>query len=341
MPKRKKSKSKKSSNTLTHVAWVLAFIATVLSSFIAGYYIGHDSTKKEIIKKERIKEKKRLAMLQKLEDTSVEKTKESVSDRLKDVLKKRKTESVTETKKVLSLMGSSHEYDIANLPKPPKREKKIISSKPKLAIIIDDVSVKSHVNAIKSLNLPLTMSFLPPSKFRPNSHILASKEKFYMVHLPMEAQNFTKEEPFTLRVSDSQKEIIKRIEMIKKLFPKVQYINNHTGSKFTSNELAVNKLIYALKRQNINFIDSRTTALTKIPKVMENYGNKYIARDVFLDHESDKKYIKSQIKRAVKIAKTHGTAIAIGHPHANTILALSESKKLFKDIELVLVNRLY
>ena len=210
-----------------------------------------------------------------------------------------------------------------------------------MAIIIDDVSVKSHVNAIKSLNLPLTMSFLPPSKFRPNSHILAAKEKFYMVHLPMEAQNFTKEEPFTLRVSDSQKEIIKRIEMIKKLFPKVQHINNHTGSKFTSNELAVNKLVYALKKQNINFIDSRTTASTKIPKVMRNYGNKYIARDVFLDHESDKKYIKSQIKRAVKIAKTHGTAIAIGHPHANTILALSESKKLFKDVELVLINRLY
>ncbi|NOR57365.1 MAG: divergent polysaccharide deacetylase family protein, partial [Sulfurimonas sp.] len=63
--------------------------------------------------------------------------------------------------------------------------------------------------------------------------------------------------------------------------------------------------------------------------------------DVFLDHAMDKASITTQIKRAIKIAKLHGTAIAIGHPHANTLLALHESKKLFKDVELVYINRLY
>ncbi|MCF6310260.1 MAG: divergent polysaccharide deacetylase family protein [Sulfurimonas sp.] len=339
MAKRRKSKSKKKSNTLVYIAWTLAFIATVLSSFIIGYYIGHDGAKKEFVKND--KEKKRLTALKKLEDVTVKKDKESVSNRLKEVLKKRKTEVITETKKILKPIGSSHEYDISTLPKPPKRAEKMIFDKPRLAIIIDDVSVISQVNAIKSLNLPITMSFLPPSKFRPNSNFLAAKEKFYMVHLPMEAKNFIKEEPFTLRVADSQEKINQRIAKIKILFPKVKYINNHTGSKFTSNEVAVNRLIYALKKQNINFIDSRTIASTKVPNVMKNYGIKYMARDVFLDHESDKKYIKSQIKEAIKIAKAHGTAIAIGHPHANTIMAIYESKKLFKDVELVLVNRLY
>ena len=338
MPKRKKRSPKKSSNTLKYIAWTLGFIATVLSSFIVGYYVGDDSAKKEISKTERIKEKKRLVILQKLENASAKKTKESVNSRLKEVLKK---EPIVENKKVTKYVNASHEYDIATLPKAPKRDITRVSTKPKLAIIIDDISIKSHVNAINSLNLPITMSFLPPSKFRPNSHTLAAKENFYMVHLPMEAKNFTKEEPFTLRVSDSQKMIQKRVAKIKQLFPRVKYINNHTGSKFTSNELAVNKLIYALKKQGINFIDSRTIASTKVPIVMKNYGKKYMARDVFLDHESDKKYIKSQIKKAIKIAKLHGTAIAIGHPHVNTILALNESKKLFKDVDLVLINRLY
>jgi hypothetical protein len=121
----------------------------------------------------------------------------------------------------------------------------------------------------------------------------------------------------------------------------VEYINNHTGSKFTSNEIAMNRLIYALKREKIIFIDSRTTAKTKAPKVMKNFGLNYVARDVFLDHSTDKVSIKKAIKKAIKIAKLHGTAIAIGHPHANTILALHESKELFKDIELVYINRLY
>ena len=337
MPKRKKTKSKKKSNILLYIAWTLAVIAAMLGALIGGYYIGYEASKKDMAKQE----KKRLSVIKKLEETAAKKEKESVSERLKDVLKKRKSETIQESKKVSADIGSSHEYDIESLPKPPKREIKITSEKPKLAIILDDVSVRSHVEAIKSLNMPITMSFLPPSEYRPNSHLLAAKEEFYMVHLPMEAKNFTKEEPFTLRVKDSQKDIIKRVSKIKELFPKVKYINNHTGSKFTSNELAVNKLIYALKKQGINFIDSRTIASTKVPDVMKNYGIKYVARDVFIDHEMDKSYIKAQIKKAIKVAKAHGTAIAIGHPHANTIMALSESKKLFEDVELVLVNRLY
>ncbi len=334
MPKRKKRSSKKSSNTLMYVAVALAFVATVLTSLVAGYYIGYGDGENEIAKKHRVKEKQRLSMLQKLENASV-------NTRLKEVLKKEVKKEHLKEKKKHTTITASHEYDTKTLPKPVKRAVVRTSAKPKLAIIIDDVSVSSHVNAIKSLNIPLTMSFLPPSKFRPNSAKLAAKEKFYMVHLPMEAMSFTKEEPFTLRVADSQYMIQQRVNKIKKLFPKVKYINNHTGSKFTSDEVAVNKLIYALDKKGISFIDSRTIASTKVPKVMKNYGKKYMARDVFLDHHMEKRYVKKQIKKAIEVAKKHGTAIAIGHPHANTILALNESKKLFKDVELVLVNKLY
>jgi len=342
MPKRKKSKTKKSSISLKYIAWILAFVATVMISFVVGYYFGADDTKKEMLKQ--VKEKKRSLALKEL-NKPLKSDKTSVHTRLQDVLKKQSQKDSKDVNlpipKEPKYTDSSHEYDKISLPESQKREIKITSSKPKLAIIIDDVSARSHIEAIKKLNLPLTMSFLPPSKNRPNSHKLAAKEDFYMVHLPMEAKNFTKEEPFTLRVDDTQKEIIKRIKMIKKLFPRVRYINNHTGSKFTSNELAVNKLIYALRKQNIDFIDSRTIGSTKVQKVMENYGDRYMARDIFLDHESDKKYVISQIKKAIKVAKAHGTAIAIGHPHANTLLAIKESKKLFKDVELVLINKLY
>lgn len=235
---------------------------------------------------------------------------------------------------------ASHEVDGAVLPKPPKREIVKSSARPKLAIIIDDVSVQSHVNAIKGLHLPITMSFLPPSKSRPNSHTLAAKEEFYMVHLPMEAQSFKAEEPLTLKIDDSQLKISQRIVELKTLFPRVGYINNHTGSKFTANEPAMDKLISTLKSQNITFVDSRTTGNSKASKVSKKYGLNYIGRDVFLDHQMDKPYILSQIKKAIEIAKTHGSAIAIGHPHANTILAINESKKLFADVELVLVEGL-
>lgn len=339
MPRRKKASHKKQSRFLINLVWIFGVTAVLLGSFIAGYYVGYDNAKKDISKKAKAKEEKKLSMLKKLEEAAAKDL--DISDRLKEVLKKDTKTAGKEPDSIGEYEDASHEVDGDILPKPPKREVIKEGQKPMLAIIIDDVSVRSHVNAIKSLNLPITMSFLPPSKYRPNSHNLASKESFYMVHLPMEAQNFTKEEPFTLKVGDSQELITQRISEIKKLFPKVRHINNHTGSKFTSNEDAVNRLVYVLDKENIEFIDSRTIGSTKVPAVMKHYKKKYVSRDIFLDHEFDKNYVKGQIKKAVEFAKEHGSAIAIGHPHSNTILAINESKKLFDEVELVLVDRLY
>jgi uncharacterized protein len=333
MAKRKKRNSKNTSRTLTYIAWTLALIAVILGSLISGYYFGYQDAKEEAQKKEKFEKHQRLLMLKKSEKVVSKKEEKAVNDRLKEVLKKESKYQVS----------ASHEYDDPSLDKPHERaasEIKVTPAKPKLAIIIDDMSVRSQVNAIKSLGLHLTMSFLPPSKIHPNSAVLASHEKRYMVHLPLEALNFSHSEPNTLKVGDSQEKISKRIEELKRMFPRVHYINNHTGSKFTSNEIAMNRLIYALKSNGIYFIDSRTTADTKVPKVMENFGLKYMARDVFLDHDMDKEAVKKQIKRAVALAKEYGSAIAIGHPHVNTILALSESKKLFKDVDLVYINQL-
>lgn len=367
MPKRKKSATRKNSNFLQYIAWGLSFVIILTAVFVAGYYVGHDGAKKEAVAKERSKEEAKRSMMQKLEEESAKKERQkeqSVSQKLKDVLKKEaesgqtpqeapekeeisKDGNVTKQKEsrvsretAKEYENASHEVEEAQLPTVLERKIATGSQKPKLAIIIDDVSTSSHVNAIKSLHLPITMSFLPPSNSRPASHTLASKEDFYMVHLPMEAQSFKAEEPLTLRIDDSNAKIEQRIEELKKLFPRVKYINNHTGSKFTADEVAMDRLILALKSQNIRFIDSRTTGGSKAQKVSKKYDLEYVGRDVFLDHQMDKSYIVAQIKKAIQIAKKHGSAIAIGHPHANTIAALGESKSLLKEVELVTVDKL-
>ncbi len=332
--KKKPITKKKKNNFLTYIILILILIIMSIGTFVLGYYYGYDDGKNNTISKYKTDKKKRLSAIKKLENVTSTKHITNVRNRLKEVLKKVSKEDIV----------ASHEYDNQKYKKPPKALKRNIQktiNKPKLAIIIDDVSTKRHIKYIKSVGIPLTMSFLPPSKARPNSAKLASHQNIYMVHLPMEAFNFNAEEDVTLRVSDSASKIDAVIKHIKKIFPRVKYINNHTGSKFTSNENAMNKLIYALKAQHINFIDSRTTGKTKVKQVMQNFGLRYVARDVFLDHKSDKASIKKAIKQAIRVAKLHGTAIAIGHPHANTLRALYESKALFKDVELVYINRLY
>lgn len=332
MAKKNSSKKRKnSSKVLLYTAWVLAIIAAVLSASIIWYYFGYMEQKEDMSKKH--KSYKKVPLKKELP--------KSVNKRLKEVLKKEASKPKTITKKYIS---ASHEVDFKNsskIPKPLPRTIKVSSSKPKLAIIIDDVATYAHVKAINNLHLVLTKSFLPPRAARPNTPKLAKNEKFYMVHLPLEAQSFHAEEAKTLRITDSEEKIYKRIDEIKHLFPAVKFINNHTGSKFTANELAMNRLIYALEKHKIHFIDSRTIATTKAPKVLKSMGLPYVSRDIFLDHHMDKAYVKQQIKKAVQYAKAHKTAIAIGHPHPNTLQALRESKELLKQVDLVYVNKVY
>lgn len=364
MAKKRKSKAHSESKLLTNVAWSLAIVALILSSLVGGYYFGYENAKEDFAKQEKIEKEKKVAYLKKMEEATKKQDEKSVSEKLIDVLKKEEQQSVpavyTEPKKeepkklevkkeesqkkVPNYTSASHEIDDEKLdiiPDIGTRTIKKSSTKPRVVIIIDDVSTRAQVKAIKALAIPITMSFLPPSADRPNSAKLAAQENLYMVHLPMEAQNFSAEEPLTLRISDSQEKIASRVKEIKMLFPKVHYINNHTGSKFTSNEAAMQKLLVSLKANDINFVDSRTTATTQAPKIMKSLGLTYVARDVFLDHHMDKAFVNQQIKKVVELAKKHGSAIAIGHPHPNTLLALQESKKFFDDVELVYINKMY
>jgi uncharacterized protein len=225
---------------------------------------------------------------------------------------------------------------------PQKRSQKIYKSsgKPKLAIIIDDVSYARQVRLIKQIPYKVTPSFFPATHNHPRTPMLAKQFSFAMVHLPLEAINYAKPEPYTLRINDSFYVIKKRIETIKKEFPSVQYYNNHTGSKFTSNAQAMDKLFRVFQKEHLFFVDSRTTAKTQAPQIAQKYGVELYARDVFLDNDIHPSAIRKQLLKAVSIAKKHGFAIAIGHPHSNTLDVLKHAKPLLKDVQMVYLKEL-
>lgn len=216
-----------------------------------------------------------------------------------------------------------------------------IKSKPKLAIIIDDVTTKRQVNKVLNLGYVVNMAFLPPTTGHPNSaKITQSLENVYMVHLPLQASNFKFEEEHTLHIGDSIKVIEERIKYIREVYPNTLYMNNHTGSKFTSNTAAMDRLFQVLKQYNYIFLDSKTTVDSVVKKVAKKHGIKMFTRDIFLDNKKDKRYIQNQLKKAIKRAKRNGSAIAIGHPHSITFQTLKESKHLLEGLEMVYINQL-
>ncbi|AQW81835.1 divergent polysaccharide deacetylase [Campylobacter pinnipediorum subsp. pinnipediorum] len=227
-----------------------------------------------------------------------------------------------------------------------KTENKAIKNtkikKPKLAIVIDDVANRHHVDMIRSVGLKMTPSFFPKTKHHLGTPKLAKEFEFYMIHLPMQAQHFSSPEINTLNVQDSEKIIDKKIKDVRVDFPTAKFMNNHTGSKFTSDFNAMDKAFKAFIKYDFIFIDSKTIATTKVKKVAKKYKKPYISRDVFLDDKDNKASINKEIKNAINIAKQKGYAIAIGHPRKNTIEALKQNRSYILDnVELVYVKDLY
>ena len=213
--------------------------------------------------------------------------------------------------------------------------------KPKLVILIDDVSTKAQKDKILNIGYTVNMAFLPPTKAHKDSASLAQSLPFHMIHFPMQASSaFKGEEIDTLRVTDSYETIEKRVKQLRAWYPNAIYTNNHTGSVFTENEEAVDKLFRALKKYNFIFVDSRTSAKSVIKKYAKKYDMPYIVRNTFIDNEKDYKSIQTQLKKAIDIAKKQGYAIAIGHPHNITLQVLKESKHLLKDVEPIYMNKL-
>lgn len=256
------------------------------------------------------------------------KIEEKIKEKSNLINEKKKPEKIIETNKI------EKKVKVADKILP------IITNKPKLAIVIDDVTTQYQLNKIKEIPYTTTASLMPPSPNHPHSASIAKNLAFYMIHFPLEASNFKGEEKDTLHVEDSYEKIEKRVAQIRKWYPNAKYTNNHTGSKFTENEAAMDKLFRALVKYDFIFVDSRTTGKTVAKKMAKKYNMPYIVRNVFLDNEQDFNYIQNQLKKAIRIAKKNGQAIAICHPHAISMKVLRESKHLLKDLELVYLNQL-
>jgi len=254
----------------------------------------------------------------------------------------KKIEVHTEESSIFSPQTNKEQKKLITKKEPiVEKTKKPKSNRPKLAIIIDDMTTQKQINHVLNLGYTVNMAFLPPTTGHKNSaKITQSLKNIYLIHLPLQASSFRYEEENTLHIDDNLETIENRIKYLKKIYPNTKYLNNHTGSKFTSNQQAMDKLFQVLKKYDYTFLDSRTTAKSVAAKSAKKYGVKMFTRNIFLDNKKDKKYIQNQLKKAIKSAKRNGMAIAIGHPYSITFKTLRESKHLLKDLDLVYIDEL-
>jgi len=219
------------------------------------------------------------------------------------------------------------------------------TSGPRLAIVLDDLGSDSGAaEAIFALREPLTLSVLP---FHAHSTEIAEEAKSrgyeVMLHLPMQAVGNELPEAQQLYSGMSDDELRRSVENMLKSVPTAIGVNNHEGSLATTDEKLMMELMALLKQRGFFFIDSRTTAATVAFDSAGKAGVRRGFRNVpFLDDVQQVPAIEKQFELAIHGAKEKGAAIAIGHPHPETLQALKEilPRAEARGVHLVFVSEL-
>lgn len=189
-----------------------------------------------------------------------------------------------------------------------------------LSLIIDDLGQNlPRDRRVLALPGPVTAAIMPDT---PHAADIAREAyragKIVMLHMPMDPATG----PFAWHPGLGQEELEKRLDAAFAAVPFASGINNHMGSRMTSQPQAMAWLMANLQQRHMFFVDSRTSAQTVAAAQAQKTGLASVSRDVFLDDERTEQAIAQQLRLAIEMARTQGSAVMIGHPYPQTLAVL-------------------
>lgn len=195
---------------------------------------------------------------------------------------------------------------------------------PIIAIIIDDMGLdRTRSRKVLALPGPLTVSYLTYAddlNIQAKRAIDAGHE--VLAHVPMEPVGDEDPGPGALMSGRSASDLREKLDTYLNGWSGYVGINNHMGSKLTSDRAAMDVVMTELKDRGLMWLDSRTDASTVGEIAATAMGVPNLGRDVFLDNDNNEHAIKAQLEELESIALRQGYAVAIGHPRDATMTTL-------------------
>lgn len=198
----------------------------------------------------------------------------------------------------------------------------------RIALLIDDFGDRwdPFVESFLDLGIALTVSVIPG---RDMSSKVANEMRMrgfeVILHLPMEPISAPfQDNGYMILANMDQQEIKKIIQRSLDSVPGVVGVNNHMGSKVTSDRELMTTILSDIGARGLYFVDSRTIATTVAYDVAKSLGLRCGKRDIFIDAENIKADIRKGIWDLAAKAKTNGYAIGIGHCQTITLEVLQE-----------------
>jgi polysaccharide deacetylase 2 family uncharacterized protein YibQ len=214
-----------------------------------------------------------------------------------------------------------------------------------IALIIDDIGYDQNMAmALYALEPNISFSILPGSPHgRTIAGMLSDKGAQILLHLPMEPAQYPDVDPGpgALLTGMSPDELITQLEKNLADVPGASGVNNHMGSRLTTEATQMYQIFTILKKRNLFFVDSVTARRSQCRAAARLLQVRFGERDVFLDNVQEQAYITGQFAQLKKIAQKHGHAIGIGHPYPATLETLkTELPKIKGKIRVVPVSRM-
>lgn len=197
--------------------------------------------------------------------------------------------------------------------------------RPQIAIVVDDLGLDiNRTREAMDLPGPLSLSFLAYAKDLPHQ-VETGRNKGHEIwlHVPMEPGSINIDPgPNVLLSGLPPKKLLSILRWNLDQLEKYVGINNHMGSRFTTDEDSMRIIMSELKNRGLAFLDSITSPKSTGMKIAREIGVPTAQRNVFIDHDNDITAINRQLSFAEALAKRQGRAIAIGHPRTKTLKAL-------------------
>ncbi len=210
----------------------------------------------------------------------------------------------------------------------------------KIVIIIDDMGEdRAHTKEVTELPAPLTLSYLPYPEHIADEVAEGRKAGHeIMMHMPMEPMHADLETgDYFLTTEEPADEFMAHLNKNLAAFNGYVGINNHMGSRLTTDRKSMDMVMAELRARGLLFVDSRTVAASVAAECAAAHHVPQVSRDVFLDDVPTIEAVRHQLAEVERIARSHGKVIAIGHPKAATIDALKEWLPTLKDKGFALV----
>jgi len=214
------------------------------------------------------------------------------------------------------------------------------------AIVIDDLGQDlKPAHVLLTMPYALTFSILPDLAASRATALQAHEAgREVMLHLPMEPLQPARIGPGegAIRVGMGEADVERVIGSDLDSVPYALGVNNHMGSRATSDAALMNAVMKELAARRLYFIDSRTAASTQALEAARRAGIPAFYRSVFLDDTETVDYTLGQLRRFRAAVVEQGVALAIGHPHPTTLTALETflPELARDDIELVPASQL-